>query len=314
MGCRGTAPAGGAARGLRSARAAARAASRRRNRVRHRPILLRGRHADPIDRGCARSAVPAGRVEPRRSPDAPGHRGSRNRADARAARAVFEPLPTAEMPVSAPGSSGPKRGSRSSSTCAMLLRRQRSHACAESVACVMGTPRKRASAGAYRPSMVVGIGVGETGVGRVDLHWLLDRHAAPEAFAETIAPVTWPRVTETLQHLRRWPARSGRWVFVTPLLGESDYLAEDRQLRVGVGSRRRSRAPCGRRSHERARWSARLRGGTLEHVPRRGLTDMARGQGVRAEAYGTGEDEGARGCSFRRRRRGLRKPPYSSHN
>ncbi len=73
-----------------------------------------------------------------------------------------------------------------------------------------------------------GIGVDDTGVGRLDLHWLLDRHAAPEAFAETIAPGTWPRVTETLQHLLRWPARSGRWVFVTPLASEPEAV-----LRVG---------------------------------------------------------------------------------
>ncbi len=68
----------------------------------------------------------------------------------------------------------------------------------------------------------------DTGVHRVAVHWLLSRHAPPESLAETIAPGCWVHAMQGLGHLLRWPGRSGRWVFVTPL-DEDD----GRALRVG---------------------------------------------------------------------------------
>jgi len=65
-------------------------------------------------------------------------------------------------------------------------------------------------------------------VRRIDVHWLVSRHASPETWAEAIAPGCWPRAIEALGHLLRWPGRSGRWVFVTPLLDEAN-----RALRIG---------------------------------------------------------------------------------
>lgn len=72
------------------------------------------------------------------------------------------------------------------------------------------------------------IEAGDTGVNRLDMHWLLSRHTSAESIAEAIAPGCWPRAMEALGHLLRWPGRSGRWVFVTPLLDESKHA-----LRVG---------------------------------------------------------------------------------
>ena len=60
------------------------------------------------------------------------------------------------------------------------------------------------------------------------MHWLASRHASAESIAEAIAPGCWPRAMQALAHLLRWPGRSGRWVFVTPLLDESKHA-----LRIG---------------------------------------------------------------------------------
>lgn len=68
----------------------------------------------------------------------------------------------------------------------------------------------------------------DAGVRRLDMHWLASRHASAESIAEAIAPGCWPRAMEALAHLLRWPGRSGRWVFVSPLLDESKHA-----LRVG---------------------------------------------------------------------------------
>src|SRR5262245_6821731 len=70
--------------------------------------------------------------------------------------------------------------------------------------------------------------VEERGVHRLDVHWLLSRHASPEALAETIAPGCWAPAMRALAHLLRWPGKSGRWVFTTPLHAEPRHA-----LRVG---------------------------------------------------------------------------------
>jgi hypothetical protein len=61
------------------------------------------------------------------------------------------------------------------------------------------------------------IEAGDTGVHRLAVHWLLSRHALPESLAEAIAPGCWAHAMRAFAHLLRWPGRSGRWVFVTPL-------------------------------------------------------------------------------------------------
>jgi hypothetical protein len=104
----------------------------------------------------------------------------------------------------------------------------------------------------------------DTGVRRLAMHWLVDRHASPEAVAETIAPGCWPRAMQVLGHLLRWPGRSGRWVVVTPLddervpslrIGNSGWtlVTEDEAKHRAVGEL--MRALGGPHDYAQALWS-----------------------------------------------------------
>jgi hypothetical protein len=68
----------------------------------------------------------------------------------------------------------------------------------------------------------------DAGVRRLDVHWLLSRHASPQSLADTLAPGCWAPAMQALAHLLRWPGKSGRWVVATPLHGEPRHA-----LRVG---------------------------------------------------------------------------------
>lgn len=59
--------------------------------------------------------------------------------------------------------------------------------------------------------------VAPAGVGRVQVHWLLHRHAPVHEVAEGIAPGHWPTVLAVLGQLLKRPSHSGRWVMATPL-------------------------------------------------------------------------------------------------
>jgi hypothetical protein len=99
--------------------------------------------------------------------------------------------------------------------------------------CIL-SPEQRQRLEAIRPPALTArpwscrIEADDTGVRRIAVHWLLSRHTSPESLAETIAPGCWTHAMQGLGHLLRWPGRSGRWVFVTPLDEE-----DERALRVG---------------------------------------------------------------------------------
>jgi hypothetical protein len=80
----------------------------------------------------------------------------------------------------------------------------------------------------YARPWALRVDAGEHGVGKVHLHWLIERGQAPAAVAELIAPGAWRHAVDVLGNLLRRPESSGRWVVATPL----DAISEP-ALRLG---------------------------------------------------------------------------------
>ena len=81
----------------------------------------------------------------------------------------------------------------------------------------------------YARPWALRVDAGEHGVGKVHLHWLIERGQAPAAVAELIAPGAWRHAVGVLGNLLRRPESSGRWVVATPL----DAISEP-ALRLGT--------------------------------------------------------------------------------
>lgn len=70
--------------------------------------------------------------------------------------------------------------------------------------------------GQARP-WVLRLEAGDAAIVRLHVHFLVERHGSAEAIADALAPGSWPRATQALEHLLKHPVGTGRWVVVVPL-------------------------------------------------------------------------------------------------
>lgn len=95
-------------------------------------------------------------------------------------------------------------------------------------------PDQRACLDRWRPLLgqarpwVLRLEADDSAIVRLHVHFLVERHGSPRAIADALAPGSWPRALQALEHLLKHPGGTGRWVVVVPLDDRSEPA-----LRVG---------------------------------------------------------------------------------